>query len=153
LTRLARLVASGLGLGYAPIASGTVGTAGAIPLAWLVATAFADKPWAHLLFLLLAVAAAVVAADVAARDEGLADPSFVVVDEIVGYLVAVAFLPLTPAVVVVSFLLFRLFDVAKPPPIAQLERLRGGLGIVADDVAAGIATHVLLRVATGIGWL
>jgi phosphatidylglycerophosphatase A len=153
LRRISRLLASGFGIGFSPFAPGTVGTVATIPIAALLASTLSARPLLHGLILVLFVVVAVVAADFAARDAEIADPSFVVIDEIVGYLVAVAFLPFTPLVAVSAFCLFRFFDILKPPPLAQLERLPGGIGIVADDVAAGLASHVLLRLATALGWL
>lgn len=146
-------MASGFGLGFSPVAPGTVGTLGAIPLAWLAAVSFGGQPLLHVAFVCLVSVAAVVVAGAAAAEEGVGDPSFVVIDEIAGYLFAVAALPLTPATAAAAFVLFRLFDITKPPPLGALERLPGGIGIVADDVAAGIAAHVLLRMATALGWL
>ena len=77
----------------------------------------------------------------------------IVIDEVAGYVVTVALLPASVAVLAAGFFVFRLFDVVKPPPVAQLERLPGGLGIVADDLAAGLLSHVLLRVVMALGWL
>jgi phosphatidylglycerophosphatase A len=85
------------------------------------------------------------AADRHAADIGLKDPSVVVCDEIAGMAVAAAFLPLTAATLLAAFLLFRFFDVLKPPPIRQAEQLPGGLGIVADDLLAGLVANLVLR--------
>lgn len=152
MSRLATFIASGAGVGYAPVASGTFGTALAVPLAATLAL-LADRPWLQALVLVAAILVAIWAAGAAAGESGVADPSFVVVDEIVGFFVTVAFLPFTVPVVVAGFFAFRFFDIWKPAPIARLERLPGGLGIVADDLAAGLAAHVLLRLATAAGWL
>ncbi len=73
------------------------------------------------------------------------DPSEVVIDEVMGMVVAVAFLPLTPTVLLASFVLFRVFDIAKPFPVRQFEKLPGGWGIVMDDVIAGVYANVTLR--------
>lgn len=73
------------------------------------------------------------------------DPSEVVIDEVMGMVVALAFLPLTPFVLLASFTLFRVFDIAKPFPVRQFEKLHGGLGIVMDDVMAGVYANVTLR--------
>jgi phosphatidylglycerophosphatase A len=86
------------------------------------------------------------ASHVAARC-GIEDPGIVVVDEIVGQWVSLLFLPLGPVTLGLGFLLFRVFDVLKPWPARQLERLHGGLGIMADDLAAGIYANLLLRAA------
>ena len=153
MSRLARLVAAGGGLGYAPFASGTFGTLGGIPVALALDRLLGASVTLYLAAVLAVAFVAIAAAEVAARGAELKDPSFVVVDEIAGYVVTVALLPATPAVLAAGFLVFRVFDVLKPPPIAALERLPGGLGIVADDLAAGLLSHVLLRVVMGLGWL
>jgi phosphatidylglycerophosphatase A len=100
---------------------------------------------AHLLALVAIVAICIWAADVHARAVGLKDPSVVVCDEIAGFMVAMAFIPVTAATVLAAFLLFRLFDIVKPPPLRQAEALPGGLGIVADDVLAGVLANLVLR--------
>jgi phosphatidylglycerophosphatase A len=75
------------------------------------------------------------------------DPSLVVVDEMVGFWIALFALPKTWPLLVIGFFLFRLFDIWKPFPIRQTERLREGWGIMADDALAGIYTNVLLQLA------
>jgi phosphatidylglycerophosphatase A len=81
-----------------------------------------------------------------ARHLGLEDPSVVVIDEVLGMFVTLLGLPFDPVVAFVGFLLFRVFDIVKPYPAAALEHLPGGLGIMADDVAAGVYANLLLRV-------
>lgn len=73
------------------------------------------------------------------------DPSIIVIDEIVGMLVALAFLPKTATVVVLTFVMFRLFDIVKPFPVRNLERIPAGWGIMLDDVAAGVYANVVCR--------
>ena len=147
-------IATLFGVGRFPIASGTVGSAATLPFALLLA---------RLGVLPLILATVVVtlvgiwAAGAAERHYGVKDPSPVVVDEAAGQMVALVLLPPVLAVGVASFFLFRLFDVLKPPPARQLERIPGGAGIVLDDVAAGIYANLVLRaallLATREGWL
>ncbi len=73
------------------------------------------------------------------------DPSFVVIDEVVGMWISLFLLPFTPLAFVLSFLAFRLLDIVKPFPARQLERLPGGWGIMLDDVAAGIYANIAVR--------
>ncbi len=94
--------------------------------------------------LLLASAIGVYSADRAAPEWGK-DPRQVVVDEGVGFLFAVAFLPPGTGTAIAGFLAFRAFDIVKPPPARQLEALPGGWGIVADDVVAGLYSNVVIR--------
>ena len=81
------------------------------------------------------------------------DPSRVVVDEAVGFLVTVAFLPPGLATASAGFVLFRIFDIAKPPPARRLESLPGGWGVVMDDVAAGVYGNLVLQLAVLAGML
>jgi phosphatidylglycerophosphatase A len=89
------------------------------------------------------------AATRAARASGLKDPQFVVIDEVAGQLIALIAVPLAWKTFLAAFILFRGFDIVKPPPVRQLERLPEGTGIVLDDVAAGlyglIVMHLLLH--------
>ena len=78
------------------------------------------------------------------------DPGLVVVDEVVGQWITFVSLPFTPWVALAGFVLFRAMDVIKPWPARALERLPGGLGIMADDVAAGIYAQLILRVGLAI---
>jgi phosphatidylglycerophosphatase A len=71
-----------------------------------------------------------------------------VVDEVCGYLVAMFLVPTSMVNIILGFFLFRCFDVLKPPPIRSLERLPGGFGIVADDLAAGIYSNIILQFIT-----
>ena len=86
----------------------------------------------------IAVAAGIPAATRVARASKLKDPQFVVIDEVAGQWIALLLAPLSWKTLLAGFILFRVFDILKPPPVRQLERLREGLGIVVDDVAAGV---------------
>jgi phosphatidylglycerophosphatase A len=78
------------------------------------------------------------AAGIVERESSQQDPGFVVIDEVAGQLTALLFVPLDIGHVLLALVLFRVFDILKPPPVRQLERLHGGLGIMMDDVAAGL---------------
>jgi len=77
---------------------------------------------------------------------GETDPPQVVVDEVAGFLVSVAFLPARPRLTLAAFLHFRLLDILKPPPARWAEKFPGGFGIMADDLVAGVYAHLLLRI-------
>ena len=141
--RLARVVATAFGCGYSPFAPGTAGSAVGVLLFWPMAVL--PWPWQLGASAVLFVVGSLAAGRVARR-VGLKDPSIVVVDEVVGQWVTLTALPFTPAIVVLGFLLFRAMDVVKPWPARDLERVPGGWGIMADDVAAGIYAHLALRV-------
>jgi phosphatidylglycerophosphatase A len=133
------------GLGKAPFAPGTVATIIAgIPSVYLLS--LAGEPWAMLLLLIL-FAASCYFADVAERELQRVDPGEVVIDELVGFLITMFGFPFRPAALLLGIASFRLLDIWKPWPVDMLqERLKGGVGIVMDDVAAGILAHALVWV-------
>ena len=93
------------------------------------------------------------AADVAERALEVKDPGAIVVDEVAGMTLSVLLVPLTPAALVAGFVLFRIFDVAKPFPANVAQRLPGGVGVMLDDLVAGLYALLLLLLARWIGWL
>ena len=141
-TTVATWLATGFGSGFSPLAPGTAGTLVAVPLALLMPAGYV----AQSLVLAGVSAVAIWSAGVAARRFGLKDPGQIVVDEIAGYLVTVAFLPAGWTTLAVGFVLFRLFDIVKPPPCRWAESLPGGLGIVADDLLAGVYANLSIRI-------
>jgi phosphatidylglycerophosphatase A len=88
-----------------------------------------------------------------ARASGLKDPQFVVIDEVAGQLVALIAVPLSWKTFLAGFILFRGFDIVKPPPVRQLERLPEGTGIVLDDVAAGLYSLIVMHLLLHFGLL
>lgn len=130
------LIATGLGTGYAPVASGTFGTLPAIPL--MMATAWLPL-WAKLLVFALLFAVGVWTADYVEEYMDLKDPGIVVIDEIAAYYLVMAFFPPSISMYVITFLLFRLFDIIKLWPARHFDtKVSGGMGIMLDDVFAGI---------------
>ena len=103
--------------------------------------------------LVVVTALGVWAADEAERALGAKDPGAIVVDEVAGMTLSVLALPPTPGVLLAGFLLFRLFDVLKPFPANVAQRLPGGVGVMIDDVIAGLYALALLVVARRLGWL
>lgn len=141
--RVAIVIATGLGSGYAPFAPGTAGSALGLLLFWPLSwTSISVQVAVTLVVLLVGIAAGTRVAQRA----GIEDPGLVVVDEVVGQWITLLFLPLTPMTAACGFVLFRVMDVIKPWPARQFERLHGGLGIMADDVMAGIYAQLALRV-------
>lgn len=134
----------GFGTGLAPKAPGTFGTLAAIPIYWLMQ----DLPLAIYLFLtILAFVAGIWICQQSADWLQKEDPSAVVWDEIVGYLVTMMAAPSGWQWILIGFVLFRLFDIWKPWPISYLDKnLHGGLGIMVDDVVAGIFSFVSLQI-------
>jgi phosphatidylglycerophosphatase A len=133
----------GFGAGLAPILQGTFGTLAAIPIYWALALVLPPLAIAFLAIPLFFVG--VWACDITGRDLGVADHRAMVWDEIVAFLPLAAVSSASPWLQAVAFFLFRLFDVWKPFPIRQIERrLKGGLGVMADDVAAACYTYLAL---------
>ena len=150
MSRLALIVATWFGCGYAPRGPGTAGSLAALVLAWLL-NRYAGVSSIQLAWLALLLAIpGIWAADVVARSSGIKDPQMVVVDEVVGQWMTLAGANvLNWKSWLLAFALFRLFDIWKPPPVRRLERLPGGLGIVADDAMAGVYGALVLSAA---GW-
>jgi len=143
IRHLALLVASNGGLGYAPVAPGTVGTLAGLPAFWLLAGL---SPAAYLLALAALTSLAVWAAGVAGHHYGVVDDRRIVIDELAGYLVTVALLPWSWLTALLGFAWFRLFDILKPPPVNWIDRhCKNGFGVVFDDVAAGLYAALALR--------
>jgi phosphatidylglycerophosphatase A len=140
-------VATAGGVGYLPIAPGTAGSLLVLPVLPWLSSSHERAPLATMTGVLAVVVLAVWAAGSAQRSFGTHDDGRVVVDEVAGMLVTGLFLPATWAAAGLGFLAFRLFDVWKPPPIGWLDRhVAGGLGVVADDLLAGVYAGVLVRV-------
>lgn len=140
-------LATGAYSGYAPVASGTVGSLVAIPLIFLSAQFFSFSVILHLVIIVFAIAVACWVADVTDRDLEEHDSGKIVIDEIVGFLVATAAMEVTWSQLFLAFFLFRLFDIVKPPPARFFdEKVPGGVGVVLDDVCAGFYTNLIVRI-------
>jgi phosphatidylglycerophosphatase A len=144
----AHLLAFGLGAGAAPKAPGTAGTLVAVPLYLLVS----GLPlWGYLAITVAAFLAGIWICGRTAEDLGTHDHPGIVWDEVVGFLVTMTAAPAGWAWLVAGFALFRGFDILKPWPIHWLDaRVGGGLGIMLDDLAAGLFAFAVLQ---GIAWL
>jgi len=160
--RTARWIATTFGLGDRVLAPGTF--AGSLPaiLVWLVATRSLTGPalaWATAAGIVIATVTGIWAAGVEARRRGVEDPGPVVIDEVAGQwltcLVAMPWATLvserrTAAFALAAFVAFRVFDIVKPWPVRRFEKLPGGWGIMADDLAAGIQAGVILALVWGL---
>ena len=152
--RLGLFIATCGYLGYVPVAPGTFGSAAGLVV--FAAVRWSGSPALELAVIILLFAVGVWSANAAERHFGGVDPAPVILDEVVGMLITLAFLPVTITGAIVGFLLFRLFDVVKPWPANRLEAVHGGLGVMADDAMAGVYGNVAMRllvVALPAGWL
>jgi phosphatidylglycerophosphatase A len=137
-------LASGCGIGFLPKGAGTFGTFLGIPLAYGIS--LLSRPNAALATLLMIIFSILIAHN-AEKTLEKKDPSMVVVDEIAGMLVTLSGLGIDWTVIVLGFILFRILDIFKPFPISWLDqKLSGGVGIVADDIAAGVMSNIILRI-------
>ncbi|NPB06354.1 MAG: phosphatidylglycerophosphatase A [Aquificae bacterium] len=139
---LLELLATGFFVGKLPVAPGTFGTLLAVPFVWFFSL---DE---RLFRLALAVLFFLgwLSAEWVVRKTGLKDPEEVVIDEVFGYAVAFLFVEPDGRTLLTGFVLFRLLDVFKPFPVNLFEHFPGGLGVMADDAAAGLLTGLLLLI-------
>jgi len=137
------LLATGLGTGYAPVASGTAGTLVGIPIVWVMAKLF--PPYALLIAAFILLLVGVRAARVAEEHFDKSDAGQIVIDEIVGYMIALYLVPVTFWTLAVGFFLFRFFDIVKIWPARGFDRAPGPWAVMLDDVAAGVYANVALQ--------
>lgn len=139
-------LATACGVGYVPVASGTFGSAvGLLLWAALPATSLAHAIAIGILFV-----AGSWAGNIAERHFGRTDPGEVVVDEVMGMLITLFLSGVGWKGALLGFFLFRFFDVVKPPPARRLERLHGGVGVMADDAMAAIYANLALRAIVAV---
>lgn len=143
MTRLAVLVATAGGAGYAPVAPGTAGSLVGVAI-FLVTADWASGT--RLAFLTAVVLLGIWAAGRAAVLVAKKDPGYVVIDEVAGQLLTLYFTGVNLLGVALGFLIFRFLDIVKPWPAQRLEALPGGVGIMADDLMAGLYGHLILLV-------
>lgn len=144
--RLAIVIASVAGAGYSPVVPGTAGSLVALVALWLLPF----TPAALLASIVAVTAVGIWAGWRVERLLGADDPGVVVIDEVAGMLLSVFLLPRTVPVLLTAFVLFRVFDVWKPFPIRQSQALPGGLGIMVDDLLAGLYTLIVMTSARAI---
>ena len=140
------------GLGKNRKAPGTWGTAATLPLAFLLMWL---GPLVHMGATLLLLPVGILAAEFYDQQNGRHDCQEVIIDEVLGFLITMTWLPMTWQSFAFGFLLFRLLDIFKPFPIGYLDKkIQGGLGVVIDDVAAGLIANILLQIVyTKTAWL
>ena len=146
--RIATALATWFGCGYSPVAPGTAGSLGALLIAFLIQRSFHWQPVSFGYLVIALLLPGVWAAHVVAAQSGKEDPGMVVIDEVLGQWATLAGITVFNwKSWLAAFLLFRLLDIWKPPPVRQLENLPGGAGIVADDIMAGLYGALVLFTA------
>lgn len=141
------IIATGIGVGYSPLAPGTAGSA----MGWMLAF-FVFK--ANVIFLLSFTITffivGVLSSNFLEKELNIVDPPIVVIDEIVGMWIGLFLLPLNLKYYLLAFILFRFFDIIKPFPIGSMQKLHGGWGIMLDDVTAGVYSFLTIHLLRGI---
>ena len=150
------ILATGFWFGRSPVMPGTVGAIWGLPLAWAIS--LLPNAWIQGVIVAVICALGVPICTIAARHlGGKKDPQQIVLDEIASLPITFFLVPhsmfVNPWVMLVGFVLHRIFDITKPPPARQLERLPTGLGIMADDWAAGVYSCLVLHAILWAGWI
>jgi phosphatidylglycerophosphatase A len=143
MNRFFLIIATGFGVGYSPVAPGTLGTLVAIPIYYFLS----DIP--SPLYEITLIGFFFLSVWISEKAEIFfvkKDDQRIVIDEIIGFLITMLWIPKTTRFIIIGFILFRFFDILKPFPIRRLERrLKGGYGVVLDDVAAGVYANIILH--------
>src|SRR4030043_1594022 len=144
MNRFFLFLATGFGVGYSPIAPGTLGTLIAFPIYYFLSNIPSPIYEITLIgFLFLSIWVSKNAEIIFRKKDGRR----IVIDEMMGFLITMLWIPKTIYFILIGFFLFRFFDILKPIPIRLLERrLKGGFGVVLDDVAAGVYSNVVLQI-------
>jgi phosphatidylglycerophosphatase A len=143
INRFILMLATGFGVGYSPIAPGTLGTLVAIPIYYFLS---AIPSPVYEVTLIAFFFLSVWISEYAEISFGKKDDRRIVIDEVMGFFIAVLWLPKTTRFMIIGFFLFRFFDILKPFPIRRLEKgLRRGYGVVLDDVLAGVYANIVLH--------
>lgn len=130
-------------IGYIPVAPGTFGTL----TAFLFYILLRPSPFIHIVILFLIIPIGIISSHHAERLLNRKDSRHIVIDEFCGYLLSVLFIPYSISYALAAFFLFRFFDILKPFPIKKIENaLRGGTGVMADDIMAAIYTNLILQI-------
>lgn len=140
---IAKTIASVFFVGYLPFAPGTFGSMVGVGLFYLLKGA--SQPTYFLVIICVTVLGLVTSG----RVEKLLnkkDPSCIVIDEVMGMLIALSFMPYNLKIIILGFLIFRILDTLKPFPVGRIQDLRGSVGVMADDLVAGIYTNIVLQV-------
>ena len=142
------------GVGYLPLAPGTFGSLVGVGLFWLLVRANAANPLVIIVAIILITFAGIWAGSRVEQVSGRKDPGKVVVDEVAGQMIAlfplILFARWSTGAVILSFILFRFFDIVKPYPANRLQDLDGGMGIMFDDLVAGVYAAVVVSIVLRI---
>ena len=142
--KISEWIATCFKVGYLPLAPGTWGSAFAILLWWMLLKDLNAYVFGVIIIIFLLIG--IVVSNIIIDQSGNHDPSYIIIDELVGQWLALLFLPEGFFNIAIAFILFRFFDIIKPWPIRLIEKLPKGLGVMSDDLTAGLITLVLIQV-------
>jgi phosphatidylglycerophosphatase A len=142
--KISEWIATCFKVGYLPLAPGTWGSAFAILLWWVLLKDLNAYVFGVIIIIFLLIG--IVVSNIIIDQSGNHDPSYIIIDELVGQWLALLFLPEGFFNIAIAFILFRFFDIIKPWPIRLIEKLPKGLGVMSDDLTAGLITLVLIQV-------
>lgn len=146
--KIINFLATGAYVGYTPKMPGTAGTLWGIPIVYLLSC---YPLYVYVIATVIFFILASLISGAAEADFGGKDPAKVIIDEILGFMVAFFLIPFTLINVIIVFLLFRFFDILKPFPISYLDkRIKGGLGVVLDDAVAGVFANIIMHLVNFI---
>jgi phosphatidylglycerophosphatase A len=147
MLRLSRTIASLFYIGFLPGMPGTYGSViTALAFWWIHSLSGGIRPLSHLSVLCLITLIGVLVSAHISRKTGVEDPSYIIIDEVAGQLLTLLCLPVTGLNILIGILAFRTFDIWKPFPIRKLESLEHGIGVMADDLLAGVYANILLQI-------
>ena len=142
--KISEWIATCFKVGYLPLAPGTWGSAFAILLWWMLLKDLNAYVFGVIIIIFLLIG--IVVSNIIIDQSGNHDPSYIIIDELVGQWLALLFLPEGFFNIAIAFILFRFFDIIKPWPIRLIEKVPKGLGVMSDDLTAGLITLVLIQV-------
>ncbi len=143
INRISEHISTVFGVGYTAYAPGTMGSLfGLLIYMFLKDTSL----FVYVFFVVALFIVGVFVSDVMEQIYGIKDPSFVIIDEVAGMLIAFISVPYSPLVAILGFLLFRIIDISKLPPLNILEKIGGGFGIMIDDAVGGLMVNIILQV-------
>ncbi len=142
----AETIATVFGVGYVAFAPGTIGTLFGVLIYLLIKDV---PPAVYATIFIIVFVVGTVSSDIVEKTFGEKDPSFVIIDEVSAFLVVMFLVPYSFLALLLGFVIFRMLDITKPPPINYLDRIEGGFGIMVDDVACGLITNIFLQILFG----
>ena len=143
MINIALIISSVFYIGYFPFASGTFGSFVAIIFWWILD----PDPLMQFLIIIITLFIGTISSHIIQTKKNIKDPSFIVIDEFAGMFISLIFIPKNILIYLFAFILFRFFDVIKPGYIDTAQKIPYGIGVMADDVLAGISTLIILHVA------